>query len=112
MMVLLAVQVECSAKIAMTALHSRCKTMRLLPDHDLPRLIFLDADGAQIVNLKMGRKTSICTKRRLGCHRTIVQGYASDRALTAPARKLGLTIPVRLWHTVPKSVIPGKPHHF
>jgi hypothetical protein len=32
--------------------------------------------------------------------------------LTALARKLGLTIPVRLWHTVPKSVIPGKPHHF
>jgi hypothetical protein len=57
MMVLLAVQVECSAKIAMTALRSRSGTMRLLPDHDLPRLFFLDAYGAQIVNLKLGRKT-------------------------------------------------------
>jgi hypothetical protein len=76
MMVLLAVQVECSAKIAMTALHSRCKTMRLLPDHDLPRLIFLDAYGAQIVNLKLGKRPRFarsCDPARIGSSFTATQ---------------------------------------
>jgi hypothetical protein len=48
MMVLLSKAVECSAKIAMTALPSRGAAMRLLPEHDLRRRIFLDADAARI----------------------------------------------------------------
>jgi hypothetical protein len=43
-MVLLCKRVECSAKIAMTALRSGLVAMRLLPDHDPSRLIFLDAN--------------------------------------------------------------------
>jgi hypothetical protein len=43
MMVLLRKSVECSAKIAMTALRNRRETMGLLPDHDLPQRIFLNA---------------------------------------------------------------------
>ena len=41
--------VECSAKIAMTTLHSGRETVCLLPIHDLPRLIFLDA--REVTNL-------------------------------------------------------------
>ena len=43
--------VECSAKIAMTTLHRGREAMCLLPIHDLPRLIFLDARG--VTNLLM-----------------------------------------------------------
>jgi hypothetical protein len=43
MMVLLWKGVECSAKIAMTTLHGGRAAMCLLPIHDPPRLIFLDA---------------------------------------------------------------------
>jgi hypothetical protein len=43
MMVMLWKSVECSAKIAMTTLRRGHGAMRLLPIHDLPRLIFLDA---------------------------------------------------------------------
>ena len=43
-MVLHCKRVECSAKIAMTALRSGLAAMRLLPDHDLSRLIFLEAN--------------------------------------------------------------------
>jgi hypothetical protein len=45
MMVTLWKSVECSAKIAMTTLHRGREAMCLLPIHDLPRLIFLDAPG-------------------------------------------------------------------
>jgi hypothetical protein len=45
MMVMLWKSVECSAKIAMTTLHRGREAMCLLPIHDLPRLIFLDARG-------------------------------------------------------------------
>jgi hypothetical protein len=55
MMVLLGKSVECFAKIAMTALLSGPSAMGLLPNHDLPRRIFLDARGGQIVNLGLGR---------------------------------------------------------
>jgi hypothetical protein len=48
MMVLLSNAVECSAKIAITALQRRVATTRLLPEHDLQRCIFLGANGAQI----------------------------------------------------------------
>jgi hypothetical protein len=41
MMVLLSKAVECSAKIAMTALFGWLATTRLLPKHDLQRRIFL-----------------------------------------------------------------------
>jgi hypothetical protein len=44
MMVPLSKAVECSAKIAMTALPSRLATTRLLPKHELQRRIFLDAN--------------------------------------------------------------------
>jgi hypothetical protein len=37
--------VECSAKIAMTVLHDASVAMRLLPDYDLRRRIFLGARG-------------------------------------------------------------------
>jgi hypothetical protein len=40
MMVLREMSVECSAKIAMTALHSGLVTMGLLPNHDLARRHF------------------------------------------------------------------------
>jgi len=40
MMVLREMTVECSAKIAMTTLHSGLMTMGLLPNHDLARRHF------------------------------------------------------------------------
>jgi hypothetical protein len=40
MMVLREMSVECSAKIAMTTLHSAVVTMGLLPNHDLARRHF------------------------------------------------------------------------
>jgi hypothetical protein len=40
MMVLREMGVECSAKIAMTTLHSGLMTMGLLPNHDLTRRHF------------------------------------------------------------------------
>jgi hypothetical protein len=40
MMVLREMSVECSAKIAMTTLHSSFATMGLLSNHDLPRRHF------------------------------------------------------------------------
>jgi len=46
MMVLLSKGVECSEKIAMTALPGCLAAMRLLPEHDLQQRIFLGADGA------------------------------------------------------------------
>jgi hypothetical protein len=49
MMVMLWKSVECSAKIAMTTLHRGREAMCLLPIHDLPRLIFLDA--REVTNL-------------------------------------------------------------
>jgi hypothetical protein len=49
MMVRLAIAVECSAQIAMTTLHSAFETMGLLPNHDLRRLIFIDAPVVQIL---------------------------------------------------------------
>jgi hypothetical protein len=48
MMVLRPEGVECSAKIAMTVLSGVPATMCLLPDCDLPRRIFLDADTMRI----------------------------------------------------------------
>jgi hypothetical protein len=48
MMVLLSKGVECSAKIAMTALQRRVAATRLLPEHDLRRCILLDAHDALI----------------------------------------------------------------
>jgi hypothetical protein len=48
MMVLHSQGVECSAKIAMTVLPGVPATMCLLPDCDLPRRIFLDADAMRI----------------------------------------------------------------
>ncbi|QWG22519.1 hypothetical protein KMZ93_21535 [Bradyrhizobium sediminis] len=48
MMVPLSGRVECSAKIAMTALPVGRVAMDLLPDHVLPRRIFLDAPIAKI----------------------------------------------------------------
>jgi hypothetical protein len=46
MMVLLSKGVECSAKIAMTALPGCLAAMRLLPEQVWQRRIFLGADGA------------------------------------------------------------------
>jgi len=43
-MVLLCGSVECSAKIAMSALRSARRAMGLLPDHDLARRILFDAN--------------------------------------------------------------------
>jgi hypothetical protein len=48
MMVPLGKSVECSAKKAMTTLPDAFGAMRLLPDYDLPRLIFLDARPVHI----------------------------------------------------------------
>jgi hypothetical protein len=42
MMVLSGMPVECSAKIAMSALRSSAATMGLLPNHVLARRIFLE----------------------------------------------------------------------
>jgi hypothetical protein len=58
MMVLREISVECPAKIAMTALLNAFGTMRLLPDYDPPRLIFLAARMDAFVNPKMGRELS------------------------------------------------------
>jgi hypothetical protein len=48
MMVLGVRGVECSAKIAMTALLGGLAATCLLPEHDWPRRIFLGAYAAQI----------------------------------------------------------------
>jgi hypothetical protein len=48
MMVLPPMRVECSAKIAMSVLPGISATMRLLPDYDLRRRIFLDVAAARI----------------------------------------------------------------
>jgi hypothetical protein len=48
MMVLGVRGVECSAKIAMTALLDRLATTRLLPEHVLPWRIFPDAHSGRI----------------------------------------------------------------
>jgi hypothetical protein len=48
-MVLLCGTVECSAKIAMTLLRGGFAAMDLLPDHDPPRFIFLDARAGAIL---------------------------------------------------------------
>jgi hypothetical protein len=50
MMVLPEISVECSAKIAMTALLNGAWAMGLLPNHVPPRLIFLDARDCAFVN--------------------------------------------------------------
>jgi hypothetical protein len=52
MMVLREISVECSAKIAMTVLLNAFGAMRLLPDYDPPRLIFLAARVCALVNPK------------------------------------------------------------
>jgi hypothetical protein len=53
-MVLLCNAVECSAKIAMTAL-LRCRaTMGLLPDHDPLRLIILAHAACEIADHELG----------------------------------------------------------
>jgi hypothetical protein len=49
MMVLREISVECPAKIAMTALLNAFGAMRLLPDYDPPRLIFLAAALAHLL---------------------------------------------------------------
>jgi len=55
MMVALSKGVECSAKIAMTALPSRRVTTRLLPEHDLRRRIFLvDHGDRRFVHHELG----------------------------------------------------------
>jgi hypothetical protein len=57
MMVTLWKSVECSAKIAMTTLQRGRAAMRLLPIHDLPRLIFLDdRDVANLLILERARQ--------------------------------------------------------
>jgi hypothetical protein len=48
MMVLLSEGVECSAKIAMTALRTGLAAKRLLPEHDLQRRIFLSGHATRI----------------------------------------------------------------
>ena len=56
--------VECSAKIAMTTLHRGREAMCLLPIHDLPRLIFLDAHGVtNLLILERGKATRLFRKR-------------------------------------------------
>jgi hypothetical protein len=63
MMVLLRKSVECSAKIAMTTLHRGRGAMCLLPIHDLPRLIFLDArDVTNLLILEWARQPASSAK--------------------------------------------------
>src|SRR6266704_918061 len=63
MMVLLRNSVECSAKIAMTTLHRGRGAMCLLPIHDLPRLIFLDArDVTNLSFLEWARQPACSAK--------------------------------------------------
>jgi hypothetical protein len=64
-MVLLCDAVECSAKIAMTALHGGGVTMGLLPDHDRLRLIILGRITYEIVNQELSTVVSMRTKFRL-----------------------------------------------
>jgi hypothetical protein len=48
MMVCPATAVECTAEIAMTALPGATAAMGLLPNHHLPRLIFLGARNVHV----------------------------------------------------------------
>jgi len=60
MMVTLWKSVECSAKIAMATLQRGRRAMRLLPIHDLARLIFLGRN--KFVNPGMGKATRFFRK--------------------------------------------------
>jgi hypothetical protein len=63
MMVTLWKSVECSAKIAMTTLQRGRAAMRLLPIHDLPRLIFLDdREVANLLILEWARQLASSAK--------------------------------------------------
>jgi hypothetical protein len=56
MMVTFEMRVECSAKIAMTALRGRAAAMCLLRNHVLPRRIFLGTRTHEFVDHKRGRE--------------------------------------------------------
>ena len=72
-MVLLGKSVECSAKIAMTTLHRGRGAMRLLPIHDPPRLIFLDARGVtDLLILKWAKQPACSEKCDKGDYKSII----------------------------------------
>jgi hypothetical protein len=74
MMVLLRKSVECSAKIAMTTLHRGRGAMCLLPIHDPPRLIFLDARGVtDLLILKWARQPASSAKCDKGDYKSIIR---------------------------------------
>jgi hypothetical protein len=63
MMVLLGKSVECSAKIAMTTLRRGRGAMCLLPIHDPPRLIFLDARSVTELLILEWAKQPACSAK-------------------------------------------------
>jgi hypothetical protein len=69
----------------MTTLRNAAATTCLLPDHDLPRLTFLDARMVQTCQSKNGQENLICIKLQTDA---------------AQHEARGLTIEVLLWHTV------------
>jgi hypothetical protein len=87
MMVMLWKSVECSAKIAMTTLHRGRETMYLLPIHDLPRLICLDARGNKFVNPGIGKATRFFRKRDT---KVIIKASSA-----APMRSIGIFFHLR-----------------
>jgi hypothetical protein len=74
MMVLLRKSVECSAKIAMTTLRRGRRAMCLLPIHDLPRLIFLDArDVTDLLILEWAKRPACSEKCDKGDYKSIIR---------------------------------------
>jgi hypothetical protein len=77
MMVLLWKGVECSAKIAMTTLHKGRAAMCLLPIHDLPRFILLDArDVTDLLILKWEKQPASSAKCDKGDYKSIIRNAA------------------------------------
>jgi hypothetical protein len=59
MMVSSPIGVECSAKIAMSALRGGAVAMALLRDHDRPRCIFFGFRAREFVNQDSGIRTHV-----------------------------------------------------
>jgi hypothetical protein len=63
MMVSSLIGVECSAKIAMSALHDDAAAMALLRDPDRPRCIFVGFRAREFINQTLGSKAHLLREK-------------------------------------------------
>jgi hypothetical protein len=78
MMVSSLMGVECSAKIAMSALHDGAAAMALLRDRDRPRCIFVGFRAREFVNQTLGTRTRVLGEKN-GIRSMIVMRIYCDR---------------------------------